>query len=314
MSTDRQDLALRLVRAADRTSLQDLATRLGVSQMTVRRDLDELERQGLVQRVRGGAVPLHPRLHAARGAGADSRGADDQTLTEHGPTRRAPGDHAPAGQLLLQPAPEPRQRAQAQDRAQDQDRGRRRGEADAVERIGQAVASSLSPGSTVLLDAGPLATAVAAHLPGRAPLTVAVLGLPAALALVDSPGITLLVLGGRAHGGDRALDGPLALAALGVLDVDVLVTSTVTGNTGAGWSTSSLEAAEVLRTAMGRAERTVVAARAGALGVRSLARVAPLGAVSAVVTDAGVHDDGTAPRAGEVLRALAAAAVPVTVV
>jgi DeoR/GlpR family transcriptional regulator of sugar metabolism len=55
---DRLDLTLRLVRGTDRISLNELADRLGVSLMTVRRDLDELQAQGLVQRVRGGAVSL----------------------------------------------------------------------------------------------------------------------------------------------------------------------------------------------------------------------------------------------------------------
>lgn len=55
---DRLDLTLRLVRGTDRISLNELAERLGVSLMTVRRDLDELQAQGLVQRVRGGAVSL----------------------------------------------------------------------------------------------------------------------------------------------------------------------------------------------------------------------------------------------------------------
>nr|CTQ95777.1 Glycerol-3-phosphate regulon repressor, DeoR family [Kibdelosporangium sp. MJ126-NF4] len=55
---DRLDLTLRLVRGAERISLNELADRLGVSLMTVRRDLDELQAQGLVQRVRGGAVSL----------------------------------------------------------------------------------------------------------------------------------------------------------------------------------------------------------------------------------------------------------------
>lgn len=55
---DRRDLTLRLVRGAGRISLGELADRLGVSLMTVRRDLDELQRQGLVQRIRGGAVSL----------------------------------------------------------------------------------------------------------------------------------------------------------------------------------------------------------------------------------------------------------------
>jgi DeoR/GlpR family transcriptional regulator of sugar metabolism len=56
--TDRLDLTLRLVRDGGRIGLAELAERLGVSQMTVRRDLDELQRQGLVRRVRGGAVSL----------------------------------------------------------------------------------------------------------------------------------------------------------------------------------------------------------------------------------------------------------------
>ncbi len=306
MSTDRQDLALRLVRASERTSLQDLATRLGVSQMTVRRDLDELERQGLVQRVRGGAVPLHPRLHAARAPG------EHQGPAERAPAHRTPLGHGPAApdQLPLPAAATGGPRARGEDRA----RSGGRAATGAGERIAAEVVRSLSPGATVLLDAGPLAAAVAAHLPERAPLTVAVLGLPAAMALVDCPGITLLVLGGRARGGERALDGPLALAALAVLDVDVLVTSALTAGAGTGWSTTSLEGAEVLRSAMERAERTVVAVEAGALGVRSLARVAPLAAVSAVVTDGGVHDQRAVPRVGEVLAALAAVSVPVTVV
>lgn len=55
---DRLDLTLRLVRGGGRISLTELAERLGVSLMTVRRDLDELQQRGLVQRVRGGAVSL----------------------------------------------------------------------------------------------------------------------------------------------------------------------------------------------------------------------------------------------------------------
>jgi len=55
---DRLDLTLRLVRGAGRISLAELADRLNVSLMTVRRDLDELQRHGLVHRVRGGAVSL----------------------------------------------------------------------------------------------------------------------------------------------------------------------------------------------------------------------------------------------------------------
>ncbi|WP_326557778.1 DeoR/GlpR family DNA-binding transcription regulator [Micromonospora sp. NBC_01796] len=57
---DRLDVTLRLVQAAGRIAVPELATRLGVSEMTVRRDLDALHQQGLVQRVRGAAVAVRP--------------------------------------------------------------------------------------------------------------------------------------------------------------------------------------------------------------------------------------------------------------
>ncbi|MGY1618932.1 DeoR/GlpR family DNA-binding transcription regulator [Geodermatophilus sp. SYSU D00691] len=55
---ERLDVTLRLVRNAGTATLGDLAARLGVSEMTVRRDLDQLQQRGLVRRVRGGAVAV----------------------------------------------------------------------------------------------------------------------------------------------------------------------------------------------------------------------------------------------------------------
>jgi DeoR/GlpR family transcriptional regulator of sugar metabolism len=46
-----------------RLEVGDLARRLAVSDMTVRRDLEELERQGLLRRVHGGAVPAVSRSY-----------------------------------------------------------------------------------------------------------------------------------------------------------------------------------------------------------------------------------------------------------
>ncbi|MFG1997965.1 DeoR/GlpR family DNA-binding transcription regulator [Spirillospora sp. NPDC048911] len=54
-------MTLRLVQGSGRVSVSELSQRLGVSEMTVRRDLDALERQGLIRRVHGGAVPARAR-------------------------------------------------------------------------------------------------------------------------------------------------------------------------------------------------------------------------------------------------------------
>jgi DeoR/GlpR family transcriptional regulator of sugar metabolism len=69
---NRLDLTLRLVQGTGRASVPELAQRLGVSEMTVRRDLDALERQGLVRRVHGGAVPV---LAREEGGGFAARDA-----------------------------------------------------------------------------------------------------------------------------------------------------------------------------------------------------------------------------------------------
>ncbi len=65
------------LRAGSSVGIADLAARFGVSTETLRRDLDESSRQGLVDRTYGGVVPaasfrepavdVRPRRGAARG-------------------------------------------------------------------------------------------------------------------------------------------------------------------------------------------------------------------------------------------------------
>jgi DeoR/GlpR family transcriptional regulator of sugar metabolism len=55
--SQRHEAIAEIVLREDFVSLRDLATLLNVSLMTVHRDLDELERQGVLRKVRGGATP-----------------------------------------------------------------------------------------------------------------------------------------------------------------------------------------------------------------------------------------------------------------
>ncbi|HZM32762.1 MAG TPA: DeoR/GlpR family DNA-binding transcription regulator [Acidimicrobiales bacterium] len=54
------------VRTAGRVKVTELATELDVSEMTIRRDLDVLAEQGMIQRIRGGAVAVGPQPFAQR--------------------------------------------------------------------------------------------------------------------------------------------------------------------------------------------------------------------------------------------------------
>ncbi len=52
----RHQLVCDAVQATGRVRVGDLASRLQVSEMTIRRDLEELEGRGVLTRVHGGAV------------------------------------------------------------------------------------------------------------------------------------------------------------------------------------------------------------------------------------------------------------------
>jgi DeoR/GlpR family transcriptional regulator of sugar metabolism len=68
----REQAILATLRSAGRVSVSDLASRLGVSAVTVRKDLDSLERRSLLRRVRGGAV----------GIGASDEGSYEMRLRD----------------------------------------------------------------------------------------------------------------------------------------------------------------------------------------------------------------------------------------
>jgi DNA-binding transcriptional regulator YhcF (GntR family) len=55
---ERQQEVLRLLEGTGKVSVPELAQRLGVSVVTVRKDLDALERRRILRRVRGGAVAV----------------------------------------------------------------------------------------------------------------------------------------------------------------------------------------------------------------------------------------------------------------
>ncbi|HEV2635341.1 MAG TPA: DeoR/GlpR family DNA-binding transcription regulator [Actinocrinis sp.] len=252
---NRLDLTLRLVQGAGRGSVSELSQRLGVSEMTVRRDLDALERQGLVRRVHGGAVAVRS-------------GEEDTGFS-----------------------------------------AREQWQAATKDRLGAAVAALVEPGSRVLLDAGTTTVHVAEHLAARAPLTVAVLSLQAAVRLADRPGIELLVVGGRSRPGERSLVGPLARRTLEALVFDCFVMSIGGVHAEHGWSEFSIDDAAVKQAGLAQSARTLAVADATKLGVRAFSQVAPLGDVHGFVTDSAAADPGTHPNGPQTLEALRSAGV-----
>jgi DeoR/GlpR family transcriptional regulator of sugar metabolism len=71
LAAERRDQILRIVRERQSVQTVDLAREMGVSEITIRRDLDELATEGLLRRVRGGA--LQPGRHRTEPPFEESR-------------------------------------------------------------------------------------------------------------------------------------------------------------------------------------------------------------------------------------------------
>lgn len=64
LSYERRQAILMLLGASGAVTVRDLSDRFGVSSMTIRRDLDQLEKDGLITKTHGGAAILEPNAQA----------------------------------------------------------------------------------------------------------------------------------------------------------------------------------------------------------------------------------------------------------
>lgn len=78
LATQRQERILAQIRDTGAVRIGDLTRDLGVSDMTIRRDLLELAEQGLVRKVHGGAVAPHTTVHEPGFAAKSSREAGEK--------------------------------------------------------------------------------------------------------------------------------------------------------------------------------------------------------------------------------------------
>lgn len=91
-AAERQQLVAERLQADGRVSVVEIADELGVSNETIRRDLAALERDGLAQRVHGGAVParalriLEPGLAQRTTTNADQKARIARAAAEFLPT------------------------------------------------------------------------------------------------------------------------------------------------------------------------------------------------------------------------------------
>ncbi len=194
----------------------------------------------------------------------------DLTVLERmGLVRRVHGGAIPVERLGFEPALAERERMFSAEK----------------ERIAKAALDELPDGGSVILDAGSTTGHLAELLPGDRELIVVTHALPIAMALAARPNITLHLVGGTLRGRTLAAVGAWAERSLADVHVDVAFLGTNGLTVEDGLTTPDLAEAMVKRALVAASRRTVVLADHSKIGRTDLARVAPLSAVDALVTD-----------------------------
>ena len=234
------------------------------------------ERQRAIHELlnRDGKVAVEE-LASRFGVSAPTIRSDLARLEEQGLLRRTHGGAIPASPTLFEPP-----YAQRQVMRQEEKR-----------LIAAAAADLVKPGDTILLDAGTTTYEAALVLRDAPKLTVVTNSLANAQALMDSPGIEVVLIGGAVQPRRRAILGPLATRFLEDFHVDRAFLAFNGVHHEAGFTVVDFEAAELKRRMMACAAEVVVLSDSGKIGQVAFARVAALTSARLLITDAGAIGD-----------------------
>jgi len=248
LASQRQTAILEMVRRHGGVRVSQLVQEFGVSDMTIRRDLESLAERGLVDKVHGGATVASP-------GSTEEPGFDVKSM---------------------------RQRAEKA-------------------AIADRAAALVEPGMAVALSAGTTTAALAAHLVDVPGLTVVTNSIPVADTLHQGrgPNQTVVLTGGVRTPSD-ALAGPVAEAAIGALNVDVLFLGVHGMSARTGFTTPNLMEAGTDRRLVAAARRLVVLADHTKWETVGIATIAPLDEADVVVTDSGLSAEARAQLAEHV--------------
>ncbi|MEU4693337.1 DeoR/GlpR family DNA-binding transcription regulator [Actinoplanes sp. NPDC023714] len=242
LAQQRQAAILDRVRATGGVRVSELASEYGVSDMTIRRDLEALADRGLLAKVHGGATTVSPGSAHEPGFAAKSV--------------------------------------------------RQRGEKTA---IAMRAAALVSPGDAIALSAGTTTAELAQRLVDVPSLTVVTNSIPVADVFYRGgrPDQTVVLTGGTRTPSD-ALVGPVAVAAIGSLHLDLLFLGVHGMSERAGYTTPNLMEADANRALVEASESLVVLADSTKWGTVGISSIVPLSRADVLITDSGLDEDARA--------------------
>ncbi|MFE7223855.1 DeoR/GlpR family DNA-binding transcription regulator [Nocardioides sp. NPDC057577] len=164
-------------------------------------------------------------------------------------------------------------------------------EPDAKRAVAATAAGLVRPGSTLILDGGTTALAVAQALPADLECTVITNSPTVASALLQHPSADLFLLGGRVFKHSAVTSGAAAVEAAQNVSADLCLIGVTGVHPEAGLTTGDVEDAAMKRALASRAAETYVLASSEKIGAASPYRVLPWGQITGIITDANPTDD-----------------------
>lgn len=235
---ERKRKILQMLSVQSKIYVSKLCEDFGVSQVTIRSDLQELEQTGLLKRTHGGAIPV-------------SKASYEPSSVVKEVSHR-----------------------------------------DEKQRIALKAVEFVEPGDTICLDTGTTTYEMAKCLAGKRRLNVITNDLQIALYLeANLEESSIIVLGGTMRRGLHCMVGPVAINSIRKLNVDKAFMATNACTPEKGFTTPSLEQAEIKQALMSIASQTIMLADSSKFGKVSLASFAKLGDVDKLITDSGLYPE-----------------------
>jgi len=233
----RHDAIYAILRKKGRVSCLELQQDLGVSLMTVRRDLDKLVSKGLVQKFHGGAELSRPNL--------------------------------------LQELPFSK---------------RKRVEVEKKVAIATEAVNLVADGDRIYIDGSTTGEEFAKRLRGRQNLIVVTDSLSIQLELFQTPGITVILLGGTLQADGNTIEGPIAIDNAHRLKCDKAFFSCA-GFDESGITNPGPIGTEIKRIVSTRADKSILLADSTKWGKRGFMQFMDLSEIDLLVTDDSISNE-----------------------
>ena len=256
---ERQSRILELLHERGFVAVEDLSQTMEVSNMTIRRDLDQLQQMELIVRHYGGAT-----LAPEEWADQKNRAGNDSVVQVSLDPKRGDLEWP----WLF------RQTVHQEEKL----------------KIGKLATSFVKDNDVLVIDAGTTTIQVARNLTQHN-LTVISNFLPTLCLLSTRDNVELIGVGGKLAKGNQWFTGPYVIDTIRSMNADLAIMATTCLSLSKGLTNRDIHDAEIKRAMIDIAEKVILVMDSSKMHRHTLATVGPLELIDILVTDAGLSDE-----------------------